>query len=53
MNDFTQNTNVSKKELELLLSNYNNENFVKNTPIEMEMFCEMMKRMYLSCSTNN
>ena len=51
MNENIQNKKIILKELEILLS----ENHISNREEENEMFiyCNYMKRFYLSCSTNN
>ena len=54
MNENLQNKQVILKELETLLSG--RQNYTYNTEEEndnMAMYCSLMKRFYLSCSTNN
>ena len=51
MNEYYQNSKVMKQELEALLSGgYKSP---EEVPLDIVMFCEMMKQAYLSCSTNN
>lgn len=51
MNDYIQNSKIMKQELEELLSG--GYKTAEEVPVDVLMFCEMMKQMYLSCSTNN
>ena len=46
-----QNSQIMKQELEELLSG--GYKTADEIPADVLMFCEMMKQMYLSCSTNN
>ena len=50
MNDYIQNKQYIRQELEMLLSERETAN---EAPIDLALYCECMKQFYLSCSTNN
>lgn len=51
MNDYIQNKKTMLKELETMISK--NKSGKAATSVELSLYCELMKRAYLSCSTNN
>ena len=51
MNENIQSKRYLLKELESLLSNANNSTDAVRE--DLTMYCEYMKSLYLSCSTNN
>lgn len=52
MNENLQNKQIVLNELESLLSGKQN-NSTQEENENMIMYCSLMKRFYLSCSTNN
>ena len=51
MNENIQNKKHQLQELESLIAG--KQNFKGINTVEMSLYCEYMKRFYLSCSTNN
>ena len=51
MNDYIQNKKTILRELETMINN--KQKGTATISVEMNFYCELMKRAYLSCSTNN
>ena len=51
MNDYIQSKKTILRELETMINN--KQKGTAAVSVELTLYCELMKRAYLSCSTNN
>lgn len=51
MNDYIQSKKTILRELETMINN--KKKGTAAVSVELTLYCELMKRAYLSCSTNN